>query len=305
MQLPDMNLLPALDALLREGSVAGAAAELQVSPSAMSRTLGRLRRVVGDPLLVPSGRGLALTPRARELQPQVQSALAGALTALRPPQPVELATLEREFMIRTNDSMAVSLGSALVAEVTRQAPGVRLRMLPEGDENISDLRTAIDLDLGPLPQPLPPDFRSSTLGHCRYVAVTRADAPFAARPLTAKRFAALPHITATRRGQTRTVVDEALAGLGLARDVLATVPTYMTACLFTLDTDALALVPEEFAHEAARTLPLTVLEIPLELPTVRVDQTWHIRVDTDPGHQWLRSLVARLYDEIKAGQAAR
>ncbi|KOG87506.1 LysR family transcriptional regulator, partial [Streptomyces varsoviensis] len=57
-----MNLLPALDALLRESSVTGAAAEMNVSASAMSRTLGRLRRVVGDPLLVPSGRSLVLTP---------------------------------------------------------------------------------------------------------------------------------------------------------------------------------------------------------------------------------------------------
>ncbi|WP_406173740.1 LysR family transcriptional regulator [Streptomyces sp. NBC_00996] len=109
-----MNLLPALDALLRAGSVAGAAAELNVSPSAMSRTLGRLRRVVGDPLLVPSGRGLTLTSRAHEMQPRMQAAPTGAVAAPRPPREVELASLQREFRIRTNDGVAMSLGAPLL-----------------------------------------------------------------------------------------------------------------------------------------------------------------------------------------------
>ncbi|MFI9722381.1 hypothetical protein ACIHFE_22435 [Streptomyces sp. NPDC052396] len=72
----------------------------------MSRTMGRLRRVVGDPLLLPAGRGMALTPRALELRPQVQRAPAGALAALRPPRPVELARLERRFTLRANDAHA-------------------------------------------------------------------------------------------------------------------------------------------------------------------------------------------------------
>ncbi|MFF4350760.1 LysR family transcriptional regulator [Streptomyces sp. NPDC001530] len=296
--LPDMNLLPALDALLRAGSVAGAAAELNVSPSAMSRTLGRLRRVVGDPLLVPSGRGLTRTPRAQEMQPRVQAALADAVAALRPPREVELATLQREFRIRTNDGIALSLGAPLLELAAREAPGVRLRLLPEGDEDPADLRTHVDLDVGELPDPLPHDVRSAVLHEHRYVAVARADAAFARGPLTAARFAALPHITVTRRGRTHSVVDERLAELGLRRDVLATAPTYGAACFFALRTDALALVPSEVATETSRVLPLAVLEIPLDLPTVATGQAWHVRVDTDPAHRWLRGALARVASEV-------
>ncbi|MET9891461.1 LysR family transcriptional regulator [Streptomyces sp. NPDC006465] len=296
--LPDMNLLPALDALLRAGGVAGAAAELSVSPSAMSRTLGRLRRVVGDPLLVPSGRGLTLTPRAREMQPGVQAALAAAVAALRPPRDIELATLRREFRIRTNDGVAMSLGAPLLELAAREAPGVRLRLLPEGDEDPADLRTHVDLDVGELPEELPHDVRSAALRFHRYVAVARADAPFAQGPLTAARFAALPHITVTRRGRTRSVVDERLAELGLSRDVLATAPTYGAACFFALRTDALALVPSEVATEACRAMPLVVLEIPLDLPEVVSAQAWHVRLDTDPAHRWLRGALTRVAGEI-------
>jgi DNA-binding transcriptional LysR family regulator len=293
MQLPDMNLLPALDALLREGSVAGAAAEMNISASAMSRTLGRLRRVVGDPLLVPSGRGLQLTAHARQLQPQVQAALGAALAALRPPAGPEVGTLEREFTIRTNDGTVMVIGPALAARCAAEAPGLRLRFVPEGDENPADLRRDIDLDLGALP-PLPPDVRSRDLAEYHYVAVARADAPYAREPLTVERFAGLPHITATRRGRVRSVVDERLAALGLRRDVLATVPTYSAACWFALESDALALVPDGIAAHAVRHLPLAVLRIPLDLPSVRLGMAWHLRLDTDPAHRWLREALVAL-----------
>jgi len=292
--LPDMNLLPALDALLRAGSVAGAAAELNVSPSAMSRTLARVRRVVGDPLLVPSGRGLTLTPRAREMQPGVQAALAGAMAALRPPREVELVTLEREFRIRTNDGIAVSLGAPLLELVAREAPGVRLRLLPEGDEDPADLRAHVDLEIGELQPVLPSDVRTEPLHEHGYVAVARSDAPFAHGPLDPAAFAAVPHITVTRRGRVHSVVDERLAELGLRRDVLATAPTYMAACVFALRTEALALVPGEVAVEAARLMPLTVLEIPLELPPISTALAWHVRVDADSAHRWLRGAVRRV-----------
>ena len=52
MEEPDLNLLVALDALLADGTVAGAARRLGLSSSAMSRTLARLRDATGDQLLV-------------------------------------------------------------------------------------------------------------------------------------------------------------------------------------------------------------------------------------------------------------
>jgi len=298
MQLPDMNLLPALDALLREGSVTGAAAELSVSASAMSRTLGRLRRVVGDPLLVPAGRGLALTPRARDLQPRVEAALAGALAALQPPAPLDIASLEREFRVRTNDAVAVVLGSAMAGRVAREAPGVRLRILPEGEEDPADLRDRIDLDLGALPE-LPPDVRSRVLYEPRHVAVARADADCARgreargreRKLTVDQFIAVPHVVVSRRGRSHSVVDELLAERGLRRQVLATVPTHSAACFLALESDVLALLPGEFADRAAQVMPLAVLEIPLALPPQPLAMAWHLRLDADPGHRWLRQVI--------------
>src|SRR5882757_5305723 len=100
----DMNLLAALDALLAERSVTGAARRLGLSSSAMSRTLARLRSATGDPLLVRAGRGLVPTPRASELRDRVHDLTRDVRAVLRPQIiQVDVAELKRSFTIRANE----------------------------------------------------------------------------------------------------------------------------------------------------------------------------------------------------------
>ena len=80
----DLNLLRVLDALLDTGSVVGAAARLHLSPPAVSRSLGRLRKLLGDPLFVRAGRELVPTELAKSLRTPTQAALGEALNVLRP-----------------------------------------------------------------------------------------------------------------------------------------------------------------------------------------------------------------------------
>ena len=111
MQIPDMNLLVALDALLDEGSVVGAARRMNLSPAAMSRTLVRIREAIGDPILVRAGRGLVPTPRALALHDQVRALVEQAWLVFRSREEVELATLDRVFSIRTNDLFIALYGA--------------------------------------------------------------------------------------------------------------------------------------------------------------------------------------------------
>src|SRR6266704_3115254 len=120
----DMNLLAALDALLAEGSVTGAARRLGLSSSAMSRTLARLREATGDPLLVRAGRGLVPTPRALELRQQVGRVVQDGEALLRPARLLDLSRLDRTFTLRTNESFVEEFGPRLVARIGAEAPDV-------------------------------------------------------------------------------------------------------------------------------------------------------------------------------------
>src|ERR1700761_743548 len=123
MHTPDLNLLIALDALLSESSVAGAARRLGLSASAMSRTLARLRAATGDPLLAPAGRKMVPTPRAEALRAEVSGLSQAAQAVLRPAPPPDIGQLERTFVIRANDGFVDVFAARLVAAAHAEAPG--------------------------------------------------------------------------------------------------------------------------------------------------------------------------------------
>jgi len=129
MESADANLLLALDALLQAGSVTGAARRMNVSPPAMSHTLARLRLALSDPLFVRAGNQLVPTPRALEMGERVSRAATEVRALLRPDVALDLATLERTFIIRASDAMIVSVGQALDELVRQEAPAVALHFV--------------------------------------------------------------------------------------------------------------------------------------------------------------------------------
>src|ERR1700691_1593056 len=136
----DLNLLVALDALLAEGSVTGAARRLGLSSSAMSRTLTRLRSATGDPLLVRAGRGLVPTPRAAELRDRVHELTRGVRAVLRPQiSHVDVASLELTFTIRASEAFLEFLSVPVVAAISRAAPRIHLRFAPKPDKDARSL----------------------------------------------------------------------------------------------------------------------------------------------------------------------
>ncbi|MFH8750581.1 LysR family transcriptional regulator [Streptomyces rimosus] len=291
MQL-DLNLLAALDALLEEGSVAGAAERLHVTAPAMSRSLGRIRRTTGDQILVRTGRTMTPTPYATAIREQVHELLQQVQGVLAPSRELDLTTLERTFTLRWHDSLVALGGPALLAAVREQAPGVRLRFLAESSVDTPELRRGeVDLEAN-ADRPTAPDIRADRVAETQHVIVVRQGHPLTrVKAVTAAQYAAAEHITVSRRGRLGNALDDALARLGLTRRVVATAPTEGTAFEFVRDSDLLVTAPESTTRATATALGLALLPLPFELPSAAVYLSWHQRYDTDPAHVWLRDLA--------------
>ncbi len=117
----DLNLLVALDALLRESSVSRAALRIGLSQPATSHALQRLRDLLGDPLLVRTGARMELTPRALALQAPLAQAL-DQVRGLFTPDAFDAARSERQFRLMMPDLAVELLMPSLMAKVTRAAP---------------------------------------------------------------------------------------------------------------------------------------------------------------------------------------
>lgn len=303
----DLNLLTALDALLAEGSVAGAARRLGLSASAMSRTLARLRATTGDALLVRAGRGLTPTPRALELRERVSDLAREARAVLRPAATaVDLGALEQTFTLRANEAFVEAFAARLVGAVTATAPGVRLRFAPKADKDVRQLREGlVDLEIGVLGE-TGPEVRMQMLFRDRFVGVVREGHPLlAGGEVTPARYAECGHVVASRHGRASGPVDRALAALGLTRSVVAVVPGFPAALAVACASDLVALVSASFVDavcdDGTQSMRARVQSFPLPVPTepIVISQMWHPRAEADPAHRWLRGVVSRVCQERK------
>ena len=301
MSEPDLNLLIALDVLLAEGSVAGAARRLELSASAMSRTLTRLRETIGDPLLVRAGRRMVLTPHAEALRQRTQDAVHGARSVLHPLiTESNFATLQRTFTIRANDGFVEAFGAPLITAVTAAAPLVRLRFAPKPEKTAAHLRDgSADLEIGVLSE-MGPEVRVQALFRDSFVGVVRRGHPLESdRKVSAKRYTDFGHVVASRHGRTNGngPVDEALAALGLKRMIVAVVPSFPAALAVARASDLIALVPESFMRSQSvhQELSLSsapfIFALPVRTEKITVSQMWHPRLEVDLAHRWLRQLV--------------
>lgn len=297
MSEPDLNLLPALDALLTEKSITRAADALGLSPSAMSRTLNRLRVAIGDPLLVRAGRDMVLTPHAESLQARARATLVAGRALLSPASDViDLAALRRTFRIRANEAFVEAFGAALIAAVASQAPLARLHFYGKTHRNSTPLREGrADLEIGVV-ENMGPEIRMRALFHDRYVGVVRHGHPLSRVPdVTAARYAAYRHVATPHDARIAHALDADLDEQGLRRVVVATVPGFAAALTMACASDLVALLPASFMRMLPGRLDATsrphAFPVPVPLEGFAIALMWHPRAQTDPAHRWLRELV--------------
>ncbi|MEE4622181.1 LysR family transcriptional regulator [Pseudomonas alliivorans] len=292
MQLPDLNLLIALDALLDEGSVVGAARRMHLSPAAMSRTLTRIREATGDPVLVRAGRGLVPTPRALAMQAQVRELVEQAAQVFQARDEVDMSTLERCFNVRSNDVFFGSFGARVLEAIRVSAPGCTLRFVPEGADDDDALREGrIDLYISSRLN-FGPEIKIQNLFNTRFCGLAREGHPIFDGPITPERFAGFDHVSVSRRGRARGPIDPALAELGLERRIALITPHFHSAIFGVAESDLILSLPEPVLWGLKQLgLKMRAFAIPLALETVSVNQAWHPRFDKDPAHRWLRQTL--------------
>ncbi|MFF0435407.1 LysR family transcriptional regulator [Streptomyces sp. NPDC004327] len=305
----DLNLLRVLDALLQESSVSRAAERLGTSPAAVSRTLARLRRAVGDPLLVRAGQRMVPTPRAEELREEVGALLRGCDSVLRPGPGFDAAQLQRGFTVQAADLLLVGLAGTLTERIHAEAPRVDVVFLPEAVEGGPGLRQgSVDVELGVLGH-LDPEIRTRRLSRMPLVGVARSGHPLFdgqdpgggdGGPVDVRRFAAADHIGISRLGKRLGPIDTALAELGLRRRIAVVVPSHTSAMMLARDTDLVALTVAGWLPDTVSAMRLRTFPIPLDLAPLDIGMAWHPRNSADPGHRWFRE---RLAEAVLAGNS--
>ncbi len=296
----NLNLLPALDALLAERSVSRAGARLGLSQPAVSNALGQLRSLLGDPLLVRRANGMVPTERALALAEPVRAAMAAIERSLAPAPAFDPATARREFVIVTNDFVALALLPRLLSRLRREAPGVRLHVRAFQEHVIPPDLERGDADLlFSFSQTLPPGHQAADLFQDRLVFVARQGHPQVRGRITLAAYTKLAHVIVSHQPNARGVVDDALAAQGRTRQVALRLSHFLLVPHVLAATDYVAALSELVARPLARSLRLQIQKLPVAVPPGTVRMVWHERTASSPAHGWLRAVVQEI------GQAVR
>lgn len=301
----DLNLLVLFEAVMQDRHVGRAADRLNLSPSAVSHGLGRLRKLMNDPLFLRTPRGVVPSDRATALAPRITDILSAVRGVVADAEPFDPATSARRFRIGLFDAMLGVFGSALLAAFTRVAPFAGLSILHvlpsfrnaagdgEWDHVLAQLE-ARELDaaifLHQTNPPIPARFDSRLLGADRLVAVTRTGHPYARNP-SFETYCAARHMLISQSGDARGVIDSALASLGLSREVAVTVPSFMTGLAMIATTDLIVGLPQSLVRALGKPFDVTSTPLPMEVDPAPIAIVTTRAASADAGVAWFRDMI--------------
>jgi DNA-binding transcriptional LysR family regulator len=210
--------------------------------------------------------------------------------ALRPVEKLDLTQLVRTFTLRASDGFVENFGPGLIARVNADAPGVRLCFIQKTDKGSGPLRDGVvDLETGVVGKSMGPELRAQSLFRDRFVGAVRLGHPMSRGKITPARYATGKHIFVSRRGLDKGPIDEALAALGLEREIVTIVGGFAAALALARDSDLIASVPER--HTGKLRAGMHSFRLPISMPEMTISLLWHPRLDADPAHRWLRQCV--------------
>jgi DNA-binding transcriptional LysR family regulator len=294
----DLNLLVLFEVVLEERHIGRAAERMNLSPSAISHGLGRLRRLLKDPLFLRTPKGVVPSARALELADPIADVLARIRRVVATAAPFDPGTSSRRFIVGAPDGVSAVLLGSLLADLRRTAPGIdiSLRQLLPLDRNrmddrawepaLADLETrAVDIAILPVDE-VPARFIEQTLYEDDFVIVMRSGHPFVDQP-TLSRYCEMQHLIVSLSGDARGFIDNVLAQQGLSRRVALTVPNFMMAFAVVSETDFITAVPRRFAQMHAVRFGLMGREAPMRLPAFRIRAIIPKVAMMDAGVAWL------------------
>ncbi|GLS32524.1 DNA-binding transcriptional regulator, LysR family [Mesorhizobium albiziae] len=306
----DLNLLVLFETVIGERHVGRAAMRLNLSPSAVSHGLGRLRQLLNDPLFLRTPKGVVPTTRAMELAEPIADILVRVRNVVSTAEPFDPATSTRRFTIGAPDGVSAVVVHPLLAELERIAPridiGVR-QILPTPSRvwlaAIADLEArGMDIVLVPSDD-IPPRFEKRLIYEESFVIAMRAGHPFAADP-TIERYCEMRHLVVSESGDPHGFVDEHLAKQGCTRRIALTVPNFMFALAVIAETDLISALPKRFVAMHAARFGVQSLDAPLPLPDFRLNAVAPKVAMLDAGLAWLFCMLGKPAESGQKNAAA-
>jgi DNA-binding transcriptional LysR family regulator len=306
-EILDLNLLFAFEAMMLNRNVTAAAAHIDITQSAMSNAVGRLRRHFGDALFVNTHNGMLPTARALELAAPLQQALALVRTASQRRAEFDPCHSKRTFRFHMSDVGEMVFLPTLVKYLDKIGASVRVETAQLTSDQIGNQLESgeVNFAAGYLTG-LTKNIASLPLFREHYVCMTRRHHPLArGKALTMRDFLECSHVLIESMGSGHKIIERTLERHGLNRAAALRIPHFMVIPMIVAGTDRVVTIPSHVADTFATLMQICIFKLPIRIPSFDVSLFWHPRFADDPGIRWMRGVMVELFQQPRPAVSAR
>lgn len=298
MNIDDISLKSCmiLEALVREKNVGRVATQLNLSQPAVSNALAKMRKILGDPLLIRTQQGMIPTARALEISIVVKNSLDALSSVIENSKKFDPKTSNRTFKLAMTDYMEWSVLPKLCELLPKVAPGIKLEVVPLKEEvPFSELEAGkIDLALGHFNQPAKQCYIQALYDE-DFVCVLKKGSKLKSKEIPIKAYSECKHVIVSPWGGLIGVADKILNERGYKRNVVVSTSHFLMGPIIARAAGYCAILPRRLAEHYAHQYELDVFELPFEIPIFKFQQLWHARTLEDSSQKWLRNLIKGLF----------
>ncbi|RJF95674.1 LysR family transcriptional regulator [Noviherbaspirillum saxi] len=285
----DLNLLVALDVLLSEQSITRAARKLNLSQSATSGVLARLREYFKDDLLIQVGRIMVRTVLAEQLSNPVRDVLLQIQSTIETKPGFDPARSTRHFRIAASDYSTCVILSRLVRRLGDDAPGISLEIISPRDDTVEQAeRGEIDIVLMPRAFTGMEAHSGELLLRDVYCCIVWEGNTLVDYAITMQQYLAMDHVAARFGDRASSFEEWTLHGAGIERRIATTSTHFSILPQLLIGTNRVATLQSRLAALSARYFPIRILQAPMAIPPMEMMMRWHRFLDGDLAHHWLR-----------------
>jgi len=296
----DMNLIVALEAILRRRSVSAAAEELNLTQPAVSRALGRLRFHFDDQIVVPVGRQMLPTEFGENLHGLVQQLLEEMRVFVDMRPHFDPTSARRDVTINASDYVIRVFLAQAAQRLATVAPGLRLRFITiDSATDAMFEQTEVDFRIVPT-MVLMPDHPSGRLFEDEFVCVAWEENPHVRDGLDAETYLRLKHVTTAFGARGRdSHFEQVLKDQKIGIDIAMSMPNFVLLPECVVGTPYLATIHARVAAMLPASLPVRIFPLPIVVPPVVEHLQWHHLRRHDRASQWIRQFLISMASEME------
>ncbi len=291
----DLRLLQLFELIYRHRNLSRVADQLGLTQPAVSLALGKLRQHFGDPLFVRIGGEMMPTPAADQLSQLALNAIASleATLAYRPTFDPEREL--RIFRIAMTDVGQIVVLPKLLNTVRTAAPFVNIDISTIDETTVNQLQHgSLDIAMGFLPD-MEGRFIQRSIFEESFSCLVRQGHPRISGTLTVDAYHDEQHVIVKTSGTAHLIIENKLRQQGIIRKIGVQIPNFLGLATVIGSTDLVATLPSRAARILGEQSHARVLPLPVAMPGYQVRLHWHERMQKDPGHIWMRNLIASLF----------